>query len=157
MAEQDAVVRKDPRPRHIDGTSPMFRLVNEDPTRKYVWVNQLDPMARATYAMQGYIQEQYSAEGVYPLMVSNPRKLIGQEIVHQMGMLLWSVDRAVAQRIEEEGMDGYGGQVLGDAHASRMLPGGRDPELKPVSRNGRLYVDFKTGDDSSERTESVGG
>jgi hypothetical protein len=135
----------------------MFRLVNEDPTRKYVWVNQLDPMARATYAMQGYIQECYTDGGVYPLMVSNPKKLAGQEIVHQMGMLLWSIDRNESLRIEEEGIDGYGGQVLGDAHARRMLPGGRDAELKAISDKGRLYVDFKTGDESSERTESVGG
>lgn len=136
----------------------MSRLVNEDPTRKYVWVNTLDPFARATYAMQGYVQETYRADGVYPLLVANPGKLIGQEIMHPMGLALMSVDRAEAQRIDEEGIDGYGGQVLADDKARRMLPGGRDAELRPVTgAGGKLYVDFKTGAESNERTETVGG
>lgn len=142
----------------MDGSSPMSRLTKKDPARKYVWVNQLDPFARATYAMQGYVQETYTADGVCPLMVANPAKLLGQEILHPMGLALFSVDIAEAQRIDEEGLDGYGGQLQADATAARMRAGARHSDLRPVTgKDGQVYVDFRNGDESGERTETVGG
>jgi hypothetical protein len=135
----------------------MTALANRDPNRHYVWVNPLDAMARGNYAMLGYTAETYTQDGVRPMFVTDVSKLLGKEIEGFAGSLLWSLDAQERARIEDEGIDGYGGQVAADERSERLKAGRRPAELAPVTgQGGRLYVDFKNTDDSAS-TEPVGG
>lgn len=103
--------RKDPKPRHLDGSAIWARLRNPSPDKHYVYVNKGDPEAMAHYESAGYDPVLMTADGVQP--AGGRTVPVGQPI-EVRGMILHSVDMTRFQQIELEGVDGNAGQLEAD-------------------------------------------
>lgn len=127
--------------------------MNEDPRKRYVWANPLDPnCGLGMYEALGYEVEAYEEGGVRP---KAGRKLkVGEQISTIGDLVLMSVSKERYDEIVQHGPDGQSGQTLQDEIEERTLkarPGGLmknlvprgasaqaqwlDPE-KPLMRNG---------------------
>lgn len=125
--------RKDPSPRNLDGSAIWARLKNRDPDRFYVWVNKGDSESLATYEFGGYTPELYTETGP-KLMGGRTGAQLGQQL-EMRGMLLYSISRADHARLEQEGLDGDGGQQAIDQLEARIVDKrGYDP-LRGIRRN----------------------
>lgn len=92
-AAKRPATRKDPEPRFL-GVMPFFDLVNEDPSRKYVWVSKTTaehlPGGRGWYELSGYRYEEASEGGVRARGV----KTASGSVIEVGDQLLMSADRA---------------------------------------------------------------
>lgn len=111
--------RKDPAPRHLDGSSVWARLRNKDPDRHYVFVNKNDPESLAYYEDAGYDPVVASDDGV-KLAGGRTGAGPGQHI-EMRGMLLFSVSKERHAQIELQGADGDAGQKAIDQIEARIL------------------------------------
>ena len=103
--------RKDPKPRHLDGSAVWSRLKNEDPNKRYVFVNKGDVEALAEYECAGYEVEVLTEHGVRPMGGRTGK--VG-EPVEVRGMILHSVSRGRFDEIQMHGMNGNAGQTEAD-------------------------------------------
>lgn len=110
--------RKDPQPRHIDGTADWARIDNKDPHRHYVLVNKGDTMALGKYRMYGYVTETAREDGPRPFAGATVQP--GQEL-EVMGCVLMSIDKKRWADIVENGVDGQSGLQLADRNEEAML------------------------------------
>jgi len=144
--------RKDPRRRHLDGSSPLAALKNKDPNKHYVWVNQHDPNSFANYQMGGYGVEVYAAEGVHPLAISDVKSKIGQEVTFPgtSTIVLMSIDLDKKLDNDQYGIAGQGGRDFVEERAATLVS--RTPsELNPIdSSDGRRYINFGVSQGNSQ-------
>lgn len=104
-------LRKDPKPRHLDGSAVWSRLVDRKDDRHYVYVNKGDPDALATYEAAGYDVEVLKEGGVRP--AGGRTCQIGAPI-EMRGLVLHSCSMERKRQIELEGIDGDSGQLEAD-------------------------------------------
>lgn len=103
--------RKDPKPRHLDGSAIWARLKNADPDRHYVYVNKGDPDAMAHYDAAGYEVVTLEPGGVCP---AGGKTVRNGEPIEMRGLVLMSVSKERQAQIELEGADGNAGQAEAD-------------------------------------------
>lgn len=120
---EESDVRTDPKPRHIDGTSPWLRLQNRDPSRHYVYVaeqnggnHDVQYYASLSEGLglsehDGYVIEQYREGGVKPSggKTGNP----GEPIKFRSTMLM-SCPVDFKKLLDQVGSDGASGQDAAD-------------------------------------------
>jgi hypothetical protein len=101
--------RQDPRSRHVEGVRN--RLINPDPNKKYVWAFKLTPeYGPEEYENMGYEKEIYRKGGVTCSMKTGRE---GQP-VEWMDHILMSIDKDLADDIEQNGLYGDSGQTRAD-------------------------------------------
>jgi len=118
-AKPVAKVRKDPPVKPVNTGTPYFQLINEDPTKSYIWVYKGAREHGVEYYQDylGYLPVQAEAGGVRSRVGS--QKKTG-EFIEAMGHILMWVSKERAKEIEEVGADGQGGQVWADELEKRM-------------------------------------
>jgi len=123
-----APVRRDPRRRHTDGSSPWTRLDNRRPDRVYCWVNQgASDFGVDYYESLGYEIERQSKDGVRPQGGRTTRK--DDEPITYRGNVLMSCDKARRDEIELEGPDGNSGQLDADHIENLMVDRSKGRDL----------------------------
>ena len=115
--------RRDPVRRTNDGVSPLARLENQDPNRKYVWVNPNDQYYGVEfYESIGYEVEQRREGGVKQVGGGRfARKAPGESHFTFQGQILMSIPREEADEIEALGAFENAGQAWADALEARIL------------------------------------
>ena len=116
--------RRDPRPRHLNGSAIWSLLQNRDPTKFYVYVNKNDPEALSQYEWQGYEVEVLTKDGVRPM--GGRTGQLGQPI-EMRGLILHSISLEKHAELELHGPDGDTGQAGADEIESQI-----------VDRSGRM-------------------
>jgi hypothetical protein len=110
--------RRDPRPRHINGSAIWSMLTNRDPGKFYVYVNKGDPEALANYEWQGYEVEVLRKDGVRPV---GGRTVTEGQPIEVRGMILHSISLERHAELELHGSDGESGQSGADEIESRII------------------------------------
>lgn len=103
--------RKDPKPRHLDGSAAWAKLKNQDPDKHYVFVNKGDLDAMSFYDSVGFDVEVLKENGVRPMGGRTGK--IGDPI-EVRGMILHSISKERQAEIEMHGADGDSGQADAD-------------------------------------------
>lgn len=133
--------RKDPRPRHLNGSSIWARLKNKDPDKRYVFVSKSDIDAVSHYETAGYEVEVLTAQGVAPM--GGKTCQLGDPI-EVRGMVLYSVSEERFAEIELMGADGNGGQLEADRIEAMIVDRtGYDP-LRGLHHGGVMRVENQT-------------
>jgi hypothetical protein len=111
-------LRKDPKPRHLDGSAVWGLLKNRDPDKHYVYVNKGDAESFATYDAAGYEIETLTQMGVRP--AGGKTGKLG-EAIEVRGMVLMSISKDRFNEIEQFGVDGNSGQSEADRLEQMIL------------------------------------
>lgn len=118
-------LRKDPKPRRVDGTAAWMRIENADPDRKYIFANRLDHISGLGYYLSLGARIEIAEPGGIKLKTGMTVKP-GEEI-EQAGQVLVSFSMERWREIQENGPDGNSGQAYLDEVESRILDrSGRD-------------------------------
>lgn len=139
---KDRRVRSDPRPRHIDGAGPWNKLVNPDPDKKYVLVNQSDiTFGVSYYTSLGYDPVEYK-EGSTCMAAGKTCR--PGENVEDRGNLLMCIDKEKHELIVQYGPDGMSGQDAIDEKEREMIKnrGGLDG-MRGLSDSLGRYADIE--------------
>jgi hypothetical protein len=112
-------VRKDPKSKPVNSGSPYFDLVNQDPEKKYVWVYKAAAEMGVDYYRDamGYEPVQFVKGGVKPRV---GKILEPGQYIEAMGHILMFISHERAVEIEENGVDGQGGQAHADLVEQKM-------------------------------------
>ncbi len=104
-------LRRDPKPRQLNGSAIWAQLRDRDADKHYVYVNKSDADAMAHYDAAGYEVEYLREGGVRP---AGGKTVKLGEPIEMRGMQLMSVTAERAAQIELEGVDGDSGQLEAD-------------------------------------------
>jgi len=125
--KKQATRRRDPKPRHIDGSAPWTRLKNRDPDKHYVLVYAGDGAEHGVdyYHSIGYEVVEQEASG--PSLTAGRTTAPGQP-VSMRGHILMACTKARHDEILSYGPDGDSGQVEADDIERRIVDreSGRD-------------------------------
>lgn len=138
--------RRDPRHRHIDGSSNSWAAVkNRDPNKHYVLVsNSSDDQGPEYYRDIGYEPEVYGGPGGVCLRGGRTTRDPGQ-VIEMRGHTLMSCSLERLQEIEQYGADGDAGQQMADEIESRLSLNrtrGRDA-LRGLGVQGEEFISFE--------------
>jgi hypothetical protein len=113
-------IRKDPKPRQVDGGVGWTRLRNRDPNKHYVYVNSNDAnMGPDYYEDMGYVVETLEEGGVRPASARTVKNM-GDEI-EMRGHLLMSCSNERHREIQQKGADGDSGWDLSELYEQQMI------------------------------------
>lgn len=111
--------RKDPAPRHVDGSANWSKIKNPDPNKKYCWVYAgNEDMGPDYYAGLGYSVEKRTKGNA-----SAAQGVTGKpgEAQVMRGHILMSIPLDQWQEIEDYGEDNKTGQCVADEREERMI------------------------------------
>lgn len=141
--------REDPPPRPVEQTANRGVLVNQDPTKHYVWVNESssDPTFNvATYRALGYRDSQYDPNDEAKPSIGADEYKPG-DVIRSMGMRLMECPIEVKAARDREGWE----------KADRIQDTIRHRELDPLSPEERLafrgITSTRSRDDDRQRWE----
>lgn len=133
---QNAVIRHDPPPRHMNGFTPFGTVVNPNPNKKYV-------LAYVASAEQG--PAYYESIGYHRVNFTNKSSthMSGGDVARQgdactyRGHLLMEIDLELWKQIEMYGLDGRSGLAMHDKRMSEILSedNGREDLFRGVRRH----------------------
>lgn len=155
------IKRNDPEPRPVEGTLNRVSVSGKDPTKRYVWVSEVNNLALspATYLSMGYRFTQYDKDAEQPAVLGwNPDLKQGDQL-RGHGNVLMEIDAERYDQIVREGAPGAGqGQKWADQVQRRIQNREelRDPE-EPMSAAEQARVrGIRTGSYGDDSRSSWG-
>lgn len=146
-----AGVRHDPRPKHIDGTSPLMKLVNKNPQKVYRAVTITGEFGLPRYRMLGWTVENYDGEENGLRFAAGETCPVGGPL-ESMGMVIVSMSAEKYAELEMYGEDGNGGQAYADLVEEKILDkrGGLVDRVRGIDNPRHFRLRNETSRDSVE-------
>lgn len=148
--------RHDPKQRHVDGVASLTEIVDPDPNRHYVLVNEVNrgffdveyyeamALNLGMTEEEGYVVERRRADGSGPRLRAGRTSRGTDDIVRFRGMVLMSCPKDFKKLVDEIGMDQQSGQREADRiDASVRKRAGIADDTKGISvrrNDGTVYV-----------------